>query len=61
MYEIIIRRKALKNAEVMPMPIQNTLANLLEDLRTKGPVRKEWPNLAGLKKTLTIATWLING
>jgi hypothetical protein len=50
MFEIKIRRKVLKNIEAMPLPIQKTLANLLEDLRTKGPVRKEWPHFSRLEQ-----------
>jgi mRNA-degrading endonuclease RelE of RelBE toxin-antitoxin system len=50
MFEIKIKRRVLKNIEEMPLQIQKILANLLEDLGTKGPIRKEWPNFSRLEK-----------
>jgi hypothetical protein len=50
MFEIKIRGKVLRNIEEMPVQIQKMLANLLDDLRARGPIRKEWPNFSRLEK-----------
>ena len=50
MYEVIIKRKTLKGMRRMPEPIQKKMANLVEDLRDKGPIRKDWPNFSKLGK-----------
>jgi mRNA-degrading endonuclease RelE of RelBE toxin-antitoxin system len=50
MYKIVVSRKILKNIQRMPEPIQVKLANLVEDLRDKGPIRSEWPNFSRLGK-----------
>lgn len=48
MYNIVIQRKMLRNLRKMPEQVQKTMANLVEDLRDKGPVRNEWPNFSRL-------------
>jgi hypothetical protein len=48
MYEVIVKRRTLKGLRKMPEQIQMKMANLVEDLRDKGPIRKEWPNFGKL-------------
>ncbi len=48
MYKVIIKKKAIKNIEKMPILIQQKFLNLVEDLKDKGPFRKEWPNYSKL-------------
>ncbi|MBM3238896.1 hypothetical protein FJZ31_21605 [Candidatus Poribacteria bacterium] len=48
MYEVVIRRKVLKSLRIMPEQIQKKMANLVEDLRDKGPIRSDWPNFSNL-------------
>ena len=50
MHEVVIKKRTLKNIQRMPEPIQRKMANLVEDLRDKGPVRKDWPNYRKLGK-----------
>ena len=48
MYNVIIKRKLLRNIRKMPEQIQKKMANLVEDLRDKGPIRNDWPNYGKL-------------
>ena len=48
MYEVVVKRSLLKIIEKMPQPIQRKMANLVEDLRDKGPFRSDWPNYSKL-------------
>lgn len=50
MYEVIIKRKISKNIEKMPENIQDKMIVLIEDLRSKGPIRSEWQNFSRLNK-----------
>ncbi|MBF0121448.1 MAG: hypothetical protein HQK79_21680 [Desulfobacterales bacterium] len=50
MYKIIVKRKVLKNIEKLPISIQKKLANLIEDLKTKGAIRTEYPNFSKIKE-----------
>jgi len=50
MYEVLIKKKAIKDIEKMPDFIQKKMANLIDDLREKGPTRAEWPNFGKLGK-----------
>lgn len=50
MYEVIIKRRILRSLQKMPAPIQRKMANLVEDLRERGPIRKDWPNYSRLGK-----------
>ena len=34
----------------MPEPMQKKMANLVEDLRDKGPMRNDWPSFSKLGK-----------
>ena len=47
-YEIIIKKKVLKELNRLPEDIQKKLANLMEDLRDKGPYQPTWPNYSKL-------------
>jgi DNA-binding XRE family transcriptional regulator len=38
-YEVIIKKKVLRGLRKMPEQIQMKMANLVEDLRDKGPIR----------------------
>ena len=46
MFEVKVRKKVLKSIEEMPVHIQKILANLLDDLCARGPIRKDWPNFS---------------
>jgi mRNA-degrading endonuclease RelE of RelBE toxin-antitoxin system len=48
MYEVVIKKTALRNLRKMPEQIQKKMANLVEDLRNQGPIRSEWPNFSKL-------------
>lgn len=50
MYKILIKKSALKNVQKMPKKIQFIFESLLDDLKDKGPFRKEWPNFSSLGK-----------
>jgi hypothetical protein len=50
MFRVSIRKRALKDAEKMPVSVQEKLAALLEDLREKGPVQPGWPNYSRIGK-----------
>ena len=50
MYNIIIKKSIMKNVLKMPKDIQFTFESLVNDLREKGPIRKEWPNFSKLGK-----------
>ncbi len=44
MYEVLVKKKVLKDIGKLPEAIQKALVNLIDDLREKGPIRNEWPN-----------------
>lgn len=48
MFNILVKKKVLKNFEKLPDKIQHKLTNLLEDLKEKGPIRTEWKNFSSL-------------
>ena len=48
MYEVVVKHSLLKSIQKMPEPIQRKMANLVEDLRDKGPFRSDWPNYSKL-------------
>jgi hypothetical protein len=47
-----VKKKALKDAEKMPVSIQENLAALPEDLRAKGLVQPGWPNYSRIGKEM---------
>jgi hypothetical protein len=49
-YEISVRKKAIKNIGKMPETVQILFDELMQDLRTKGPVQNEWPNYSKLSE-----------
>jgi hypothetical protein len=51
MYKILVSRKVLRSISKMPESIQMKMANLVEDLRDKGPVQAGWPNFSRIGKT----------
>ena len=44
-------RKVLRSISKMPESIQLKMANLVEDLRDKGPIQTEWSNFSRIGKT----------
>ena len=48
MYEVKIRKKAIKGITKMPELIQKKALTLFENLRERGPIRLEWPNFSAL-------------
>jgi len=50
MYEVVIKRKILRSIENLPEYIQKKMGNLLEDLRTTGPIQPGWQNFSKLDK-----------
>ena len=48
MYEVIIKKKVLKNIEKMPEHIQKKMRFLVIDLANKGPERNEYQNYSKL-------------
>jgi mRNA-degrading endonuclease RelE of RelBE toxin-antitoxin system len=52
MYNVLIKKRALKDIEKLPDHIQKKLAVLIDNLRDKGPNRSEWPNYSKLGKDL---------
>jgi len=52
MFRVLVNKKVLKDAEKMPVSVQENLAALPEDLREKGPVQPGWPNYSGIGKEM---------
>jgi mRNA-degrading endonuclease RelE of RelBE toxin-antitoxin system len=50
-WRVLFRRKVEKSVVKMPKSEQILLANLVEDLQRKGPIRMEWKNFRKLSKT----------
>ena len=48
MYKVIVRRKVLRRIQRLPESVQRRVANLVEDLRDKGPIRSDWPHYSKL-------------
>jgi len=44
MYRVLLSRKVLRSIDRMPSAAQMRMANLVEDLRNKGPFQPKWPN-----------------
>jgi hypothetical protein len=44
MYQVLIPRKVLRSIIKMPNSAQLRMANLVEDLRDRGPYQVKWPN-----------------
>jgi mRNA-degrading endonuclease RelE of RelBE toxin-antitoxin system len=52
MFKVSVKKKALKDAEKMPVSVQENLAVLLEDLRDNGPIQPFWPNYSRIGKDM---------
>jgi hypothetical protein len=50
MFSVLIKKKILKEAEKMPVHVQEKLAALVDDLREKGPIQPGWPNYSKIGK-----------
>jgi hypothetical protein len=49
-YEVSVRKKAIKNVEKAPESVQILFDQLMQDLRDKGPIQTEWPNYSKLSE-----------
>lgn len=49
-WRVFFRRKVEKRVAKMPRTEQVLLANLIEDLHRKGPIRTEWKNFSKLSE-----------
>ena len=61
MYRILVSRKVLRSISKMSESIQMKLANLVEDLRDKGPLQTGWPNFSRIGKMSITAIFHGNG
>jgi len=50
MYTIKLKKRVQKNLEKMPVSIQDTFFQLVDDLERFGPVQTEWPNYSKLSQ-----------
>jgi mRNA-degrading endonuclease RelE of RelBE toxin-antitoxin system len=50
MFKVLIKRRVLKELGKLPIPVQEKLAALIDDLRDKGPVQAGWPNYSKIGK-----------
>jgi hypothetical protein len=50
MYDVLVKKRALKNMEKAPENIQDLFDELVQDLRAKGPVQSDWPNYSKLSE-----------
>ncbi len=50
MYNVLLKKKVLKDIKKMPVRVQEKLAVLIDDLRENGPVQSGWPNYNKLGK-----------
>lgn len=48
MWNVEIKKKALKNLVQLPRNIQQLFAFLKQDLEDSGPIRPDWPNYSKL-------------
>jgi hypothetical protein len=55
-YEVLVRKKAIKNVEKAPESVQILFDQLTQDLRDKGPLQTEWPITRNFQRKRTIAT-----
>jgi hypothetical protein len=49
-YKVSVRKKAVKNIEKAPEPVQILFDQLIQDLRNTGPVQTGWPNYSKLSE-----------
>jgi mRNA-degrading endonuclease RelE of RelBE toxin-antitoxin system len=48
MYEVLVKKKALKRISKAPPIVQDLFYELLRDLREAGPIQQQWPNFSKL-------------
>jgi len=51
MYKVLINNKSKKSIEKMPAVIKDMLVLLIDDLKNKGPILKEWANFSRLEES----------
>jgi hypothetical protein len=51
MFQVLISRRVLRHVDRLPESIQDRFANLVEDLKLKGPIQPQWPNYSRLSAT----------
>ena len=61
MYSVKLKKKVQKNLEKMPVSIQDTFFQLVDDLERLGPIQSEWPITASLARMNTIVIFQENG
>jgi mRNA-degrading endonuclease RelE of RelBE toxin-antitoxin system len=50
MFNVLVSRKVLRSISKMPESTQLKMANLVEDLRDKGPIQTGWPSYSRIGK-----------
>jgi hypothetical protein len=50
MYRVSVKKRAIKNIEKSPLTVQILFDELVQDLQSKGPIQKEWPNYSKLSQ-----------
>lgn len=50
-YNVMVGKRAVKNAAKMPQAMQERLQDLIDDLRESGPIQPTWPNYSALSAT----------
>ena len=48
MYKVVIKKRALKNLEKMPLSVQKKFNALVANLKETGPIRQDWSNFSKL-------------
>jgi len=51
MWEVILKKKIVKNIKKLPVSVQEQFKALMLELRTTGPVQKGWPNYSKIQGT----------
>jgi len=50
-YEVLIGKRAAKTMAKAPASIQKLFVQLVSDLQSGGPIRRDWPNFSALSST----------
>ena len=50
MFNVAVKKRAIKNIEKSPLPVQILFDELIQDLKSKGPIQSEWPNYSKLSE-----------
>ena len=51
MWEVILKKKIVKNIEKLPVSVQEQFKALMLELRATGPVQKGWLNYSKIQGT----------